>query len=335
VASIDAAREAALKGAQLNRQLLAFARRQPLQARSVAPMALISNMRSMLARTIGENVEIKLADAADTWLIHVDPVQLESALLNLAVNARDAMPSGGTLTIETTTFAVAHDARDSLPELPPGDYVVISVTDSGAGIAPEHQSLIFEPFFTTKAAGEGTGLGLSMIYGFVKQSGGTIRFHSDLGAGTTMRLYFPRDVAGKDVGMVEAEVAAPTPCGRDETVLVLEDNLALRMVVISQLNSLGYRTIEAVDAETALARLHGEPKIDLLFTDIVMPGGMDGIELARTARTIRPKLKVMYTSGFAGAQAATLGRDIAGNLLNKPYRKLDLARRLREALDSE
>jgi PAS domain S-box-containing protein len=321
---------ASLRGAELNRSLLAFSRQQPINPRSVDINALLANLTKMLQRTLGEKIRVQMNLPERLPPVLIDPPQLEASVLNLSINARDAMPSGGTLTIETANCHIDKDNAAADPELPPGDYIGVAVSDSGTGMSPEVKARVFEPFFTTKPAGQGTGLGLSMVYGFVKQSGGHVRIYSEVGHGTTVRLYLPQDKTAKEIKAVDPANAAALPRG-DETVLVVEDNEQLRRVAVARLRSLGYTTIEAANAAEAMAALRSDARIDLLFTDIVLPGGVDGRALARDAGTIRPSLKTVFTSGFV---PKVLGDTLAGlDILEKPYRAADLAARIRRALD--
>jgi PAS domain S-box-containing protein len=323
--------DAAIKGADLTRRLLAFARRQQLQPERIAVNDLVTNIVGLLARTLGERIAISVNLADDVWPVHVDPAQLEASLVNLATNARDAMPKGGRLTIATANRVLDAEYAAAHAELLPGDYAMIEVSDTGTGIAPEAMARVFEPFFTTKEPGQGTGLGLSMVFGFVKQSGGHINVYSEVGAGTTFRLYLRR----ASEATIEAAATQPAPAvaGGDETVLVVEDNPGIRRIVGRQLGQLGYRVIEANNAADALAVLAAEPVV-LLFTDIVMPGEMDGVELARTALARLPELKVILTSGFPEIRVGSNGERLTGiSLLTKPYRREDLALIIRETLD--
>jgi signal transduction histidine kinase/ActR/RegA family two-component response regulator len=325
---------AALKGSELTQQLLAFSRRQPLAPKVIDLNTLVSNMTTMLSRTIGENIELRLVQSNVGLPTQADPSQVESALLNLVINARDAMPAGGVLTVETGRFEADADYAAANPDAAPGAYSVVAVSDSGLGIAPDVLPKVFEPFFTTKGVGKGSGLGLSMIYGFAKQSAGHVRIYSELGHGTTVRLFLP---AAVELGLVPA-AAAPVrelPRSHDETVLVVEDNEEVRRIAVRQLGELGYRVLEAENGAAALRVLHANPGVDLLFTDVVMPGGMNGMELVETARRERPGLKVLYTTGFTEAAANTSGGFTGSDgLISKPYRKADLALRLREALEA-
>ena len=322
--------DAALRGADLTRRLLAFARRQPLQPERVGINELVSSIVGLLGRTLGERIPIRVNLATDLWPVLVDPAQLEASLVNLATNARDAMPNGGALIIATANRVLDGEYAAGHSELVPGDYVMIEVSDTGTGIPPEIMTRVFEPFFTTKEPGKGTGLGLSMVFGFAKQSGGHINVYSEPGKGTTFRLYLPR---------AEAEATRPTQSetlpvgGGSETILIVEDNEGIRRVVTRQLTRLGYRVIEAQDAAAALESLDVE-EIALLFTDIVMPGAMDGVELAREAMARWPGLKVVLTSGFPELRLNGEADALAGlRLLSKPYRREELARALRETLD--
>jgi CheY-like chemotaxis protein len=270
--------------------------------------------------------------APDLWSTRIDPSETENAILNLAINARDAMPKGGTVGIETQNVRLDHDYAYSNPEVAVGDYVQLSVSDTGTGMSAEVIERCFEPFFTTKGIEKGTGLGLSMVYGFVKQSGGHIKIYSELGHGTMVTIYLPRS-GGAATDRAPAE-AADAPARGSELVLMVEDNKDLRLVTVKQLTDLGYRTLEAENAKAALAILAERPDIDLLFTDIVMPGGMTGTELAREAKRLYPRLKILLTSGYTARAMANGFHDIEGlELLNKPFRKRDLAARLRSVLE--
>ena len=332
---------ACLRGAELTRQLLAFSRRQPLNPETVDAAETLGTLTRLLSRTLGEHVTLSLrvddgSELGKLWPVVVDRTQLETSLLNLAVNARDAMPQGGTLTIELSNARLDQTYADHNLEVTPGDYVQVAVSDTGSGMAPETVARAFDPFFTTKAPGRGTGLGLSMVYGFIKQSGGHIKIYSELGRGTTIKLWLPRaKSAGANLAERARRDGEPMPRG-SETVLVVEDNVDIRKVALRQLGELGYRTLEAGDAAEALVVLGNGARIDLLFTDIVMPGGKDGRALARAATDLKPGLKVLFTSGFtrAGADGNGNGTEpLSAPLLSKPYRKQQLAHKLREILD--
>ena len=324
---------AALRGAEVTRQLLAFSRRQPLQPKLVAPNDIVRGMTKLLSRAIGEQIKVRLELPEDAWPVVIDPAQLESALLNLAVNARDAMPEGGSLTVETTNFVFDEEEAQAHVEGKAGEYVMVAVSDTGTGMSPDVLKRVFEPFFSTKGVGKGTGLGLSMVYGFVKQSGGNAKIYSEVGRGTTIRLYLPR--AADEAPPVDATETMVALSHGGERVLVVEDNDALRRLALRQLRDLGYEVIEANDGVAGLSVLEGDAAVDLLFTDIVMPGGVDGRELAKRAAALRPGIKVLYTSGFTAAAGAEVAVELADRLLSKPFRKTELARRVRAALDGQ
>jgi PAS domain S-box-containing protein len=319
---------AAVRGSDLTRRLLAFARKQTLEPRSVDINALVDNMRAMLERTLGVDIEINVNTTPDLLPALVDAHQLEGALLNLCLNARDAMPHGGTLTVETSNVSIQYSFPDDYHELEPGDYVALAVTDTGTGIDPQHIKHVFEPFFTTKPSGKGTGLGLSSVFGFVKQSNGTISVYSEPGAGTTVMVYLP--VAREDASQLARNCAAESR-GGNETILIVEDDEQVRELASNVLGGqLGYTVHVKQDASSALEFLASGGSVDLVFTDIMMPG-MNGREFARLARQQRPGLKVLFTSGFSEHE----GVPNAGvNLLAKPYSLRDLARRVREMLDT-
>ncbi|MGQ9927310.1 MAG: PAS domain S-box protein [Chloroflexaceae bacterium] len=324
---------AAQRGAALTQHLLAFARRQALDPRAVDVNRLITGMDELIRRALGEHIAIQLILAPDLWRALVDPAQLESALLNLCINARDAMPMGGTLTIETANVLLDQQYADRSMEVTPGAYVLVAVSDTGTGIAPEHLPHVFEPFFTTKEHGKGSGLGLSMVYGFVKQSRGHVTIYSEPGQGTTVRLYLPRTV--EEAAGYETNVTGAWR-GENETILLVEDDEAVRHFARQQLTSLGYRVLEARTGPEALELVRAHDEIALLFTDIVMPGGISGRELVRAARQVRPGLKVLYTSGYTENVIVHHGHlDPGVLLLSKPYRRADLARKVREALLAE
>jgi signal transduction histidine kinase/CheY-like chemotaxis protein len=324
------ARDAALRGADLTRRLLAFARRQPLQPRRVDPNELVAGAVKLLRPLLGEHIEIALDLGRDLWPVVTDAAQLEASLVNLATNARDAMPGGGTLGIATRNAPLDADYTARHPYVAEGDYVLVEVSDTGTGMPPDVASRVFEPFFTTKEQGKGTGLGLSMVFGFMKQSGGHINVYSEVAIGSTFRLYFPRAEAG-EAAAESGRADEPALRGANEAVLVVEDNAALRRVALRQVAELGYRVREAASAQAALESIALDPAVDLLFTDVVMPGGMDGRQLAEIVRRRWPHIKVLLTSGFPGSVVST---EKAGPpLLNKPYRKDELARALREVLE--
>jgi PAS domain S-box-containing protein len=327
-----AALEAALSGAELTRRLLAFARRQPLQPEKVDANALIAGITKLLTRTLGENVKIKLDLDPTIKPIFVDRVQLETAITNLANNARDAMPAGGQLIINTRNGYLDRDYVAKHTEVEPGDYVTIEISDTGQGMTPEIAEHIFEPFYTTKGVGKGTGLDLSMVFGFMKQSAGHINVYSEPGRGTTFRLYLRPVQASLSERLVEAPPLQPQ-YSNEETILVVEDNSSLRAVAVKQLAAIGFRVLEVENAQKALDVLEGEPNIDLIFTDVVLPGDMDGYALARTLKERYPRPKILMTSGFPGMRFN--GSELAERLplLSKPYRREDLIRMVREVLD--
>ncbi|HEX4505601.1 MAG TPA: ATP-binding protein, partial [Alphaproteobacteria bacterium] len=323
--------EAAERGAELTRSLLAFARRQPLQPVRLELDVLIGSQVKLLSRLLGEDVQIRL-DLADTICpVVADPAQLQAALTNLATNARDAMPKGGKLTIATAHSKIDGDYAAANPDVPPGDYALIEVTDTGSGMPAEVRSRIFEPFYSTKEE-RGTGLGLSMVFGFMKQSGGHISVYSEVGVGTTFRLYLPCSQVPEEK---KTDLRADGPlAGRNETVLAVEDSEPLRRIVVRQLRGLGYRVLEATGAAEALQTLDTE-HVDLLFTDVVMPGGIDGFALTELARQKRPGIKVILTSGFPQSRFSTEMQPGSFHLLSKPYRKGDLALLVRNVLDEQ
>ena len=331
-ALLKEAQDTAQLGAQLTERLLAFGRRQPLQPKLTDVGQLIQELSVLIRRTLGETIEVRLHIAPRLRRTLVDPGQLQNALLNLAINARDAMPDGGTLTIEASNAELDADYAQAHAEVRPGRYVMIAVTDTGAGMSAAVQEHAFEPFFTTKALGAGSGLGLSMVYGFVKQSKGHVQLYSEVGRGTTVRLYLPQSEAAE-----QAEETAGPPLAAfkaaGETVLVVEDDPRVRRVSVARLLDLGYRVLEAETGPAALVLLQRHPEIDLLFTDTVMPGGMNGGDLAREARARRPELKVLFTSGYAEPEIVRKGLVDDANWLRKPYTAVDLARTLHALLD--
>ena len=322
--------DAAWRGADLVQQLLAFARKQPLQPQSTDVNRLVLDTAKLLRPTLGESLEIKMTLEQDAWPAMIDPSQLGTALINLAVNARDAMPSGGELILETgnvmldASFATIH-AEEVRPRL----YVMIAVTDTGVGIPADIRDRVFEPFFTTKEVGQGTGLGLSMVYGFVKQSGGHIKIDSKEGHGTTFKLYLPR--SNESVAPIERPVTAAE--GGEETILVVEDDALVRQYVVAQLESLHYAVLAAASGREALDMIAAGRAFDLLFTDVILGSGLNGPALADEILRLRPGVKVLYTSGYTKDAMATHGRIDPGiALIHKPYRKIELARKIRAVL---
>jgi PAS domain S-box-containing protein len=335
----------AKRAATLTQQLLAFSRRQPLSPRPTDVNQLVLGMSGLLDRTLGETVEVRTVLADALWQVEVDANQLESALINLAVNARDAMPGGGRLTIETANVHLDEEYTAGNAEVRPGRYVVICVSDTGSGMTKEVLERAFEPFFTTKEVGRGTGLGLSQVYGFVAQSGGHVKIQSEAGEGTAVRIYLPH-LAG--AAAAEPPEAGPdTPKGRNtETVLVVEDDQDVRRYTVEVVRELGYQVIGAPDGPSALDLLRRrDAPVTLLFTDVVLPGGMDGRELAAEARRRHPELKVLFTTGYArgavgagaaGSSGMREGTGISGmQLVPKPFSYADLALKIRAALDGK
>lgn len=330
---IDDSMTAALNGADLTRSLLAFGRRQPLQPRQIDLNKLMADQIRLLGRTLGEQIIISADAAGDVWPMVVDPSQLRSALTNLAVNARDSMRNGGNLFFRTFNAIIGEKEIQRDRRLRPGEYVVVEVSDTGAGISPKDLPQIFEPFFTTKELGKGSGLGLSMVYGFVQQSGGQITVRSVVGKGTTFRLYLPRATTAETVENTVA--ASEMPAHNNETILVVDDDASVRKSVVAQLTKQGYGTVEASAGPDALALIAGNQPIDLLFTDIVMPGGMSGMELARAGRECRPGLKVLFTSGYPGSAYDEIDSFTGYAILSKPYRRGELQRVIRGILDND
>jgi len=333
---IGAAQSGARRAAALTQRLLAFSRRQTLDPRPTDVNKLIAGMEDFLRRSVGPTVEIEVVGAGGLWMTKIDPSQLENALLNLCLNGRDAMaPDGGRLTIETANKWLDERAAKSR-ELPPGQYVSVSVTDTGTGMTPEVIERAFEPFFTTKPLGEGTGLGLSMIYGFVRQSGGQVRIYSEVGKGTTMCLYLPRaiEVAGTE------EDEAPTVLvggveGAGEIVLVVDDEDTVRMLVVEILDELGYTSVEAADGPAALKQLQAEGRIDLMITDVGLPGGLNGRQIADAARLSRPDLKILFITGYAENAVVGNGHLEPGmEVITKPFVMSALAAKIRDMIES-
>jgi PAS domain S-box-containing protein len=323
---------AAVRGAELTSRLLAFARKQALEPRAVNVNQLVTGMEPLLRRTLGEHIDIELVCGAGVWPALIDPGQLEDALLNLCLNARDAMPGGGRLTLETANTRLDHDYAEQHPSVEPGQYILVAVSDTGHGISADILERVFEPFFSTKEKGKGTGLGLSMVYGFIKQSGGHINVYSEHGEGTTVRMYLPRSQAQplpKKANRKETESA-----GGKESILVVEDDTFVRRFAVRELVRLGYSVFEAENGPAALELLSMTGPVDLLFTDVVMPGGLSGRRLADEVSQRHPSVKVLFTSGYTDNAIVHHGRlDPGVHLLAKPYRRIDLARTVRRVLD--
>jgi PAS domain S-box-containing protein len=328
---LSRAREGALRGATLTHRLLAFSRKQALAPRSIDARALIDGMSDLLRRTLGETIEIEVTGDTDPWRCEADPGQLESALLNLAINARDAMLGGGGLAIETHNIDLDEHAAVRA-DVMPGRYVMIVVTDTGCGMVQDVLDKAFEPFYTTKEIGQGSGLGLSMVYGFVRQSNGQVTIDSEPGVGTTVKLYLPESAAVEDDAQLVGPDDAPRAGG--ETILVVEDDPDVRTLTVTLLSELGYEILEASDAAGALRVLDGSPRINLLFTDVVLPGGMNGPELAAEIRRRRPGMAMLFTSGYT--EEAIIHQDRLEDeieLLNKPFKRSDLAQKIRAVLE--
>jgi PAS domain S-box-containing protein len=331
--SLEQVTRAAQRAATLTSQLLAFSRRQPLNPKVTDVNRLLQGLSDLIRRTLGEHISVETVLSGGLWRIEIDANNLEMALLNLAVNARDAMPRGGKLTIETANAHLDEEYASRFIEISPGQYVCISISDTGSGMTQEVMARAFDPFYTTKPPGQGTGLGLSQVFGFVKQSGGHIRLYSEVGEGTTVRIYLPRSHASE----AEEPVAytAPHVVGRDtETVLVVEDDPAVRAYSTDCLRDLGFSVLEAPDGPTALRMLNAHQEIKLIFTDVGLPG-MNGRELANEARRLRPSLPIMFTTGYARNAIVHQGRlDPGVELITKPFSAHQLGTRLRELLDS-
>ena len=324
---------AAERGAELTNRLLAFGRRQTLAPRDVDSNELIQGMTALLRRTLPELVEIDLHPTANLWPARVDPGQLEVALLNLALNARDAMPGGGRLTIGTANVQFDSPPGEQIDSIEPGQYVAVSVTDTGTGMTREVLQRAFDPFFTTKEVGKGSGLGLSMVYGFARQSGGTVMIDTALGRGTAVTIYLPR-APGDVVPVMPPRPAENAPRGH-EIVLVVEDDTLVRNHVCALLRGLGYTVLNAADGREALGILQSDAAIDLLFTDIVMPGGVDGASLGELALDLRPGLRLLFTTGYAEDRVLTHGDPKRpARVVQKPYRRAELANKIRAALDT-
>ena len=324
----------AQRAATLTARLLAFARRQPLDPKPIEPGRLVTGLADLLQRTLGETVALETVSGAGLWRTLVDPGELENALVNLAVNARDAMPGGGRLTIETSN-AYLDDAyvADIAEPVSPGQYVLIAVTDTGIGMDREILERVFEPFFTTKEVGKGTGLGLSQVYGFVRQTGGHIRIYSELGVGTTIKIYLPRSLADASAGPNPREDAPEH--GGSETILVVEDHEDLRSYSTGVLRELGYVVLEAANGRSALEMLQSHNDVDLLFTDVVLPEGMDGRQLSQEAIRRRPGMKVLFTTGYTRNAIVHNGKlDADVHLITKPFSFGELAAKVRAMLDT-
>ena len=332
---ISEAAAASERGAELVRRLLAFARKQQLEPRAINLNERLPDIVQLLGRTLGEAVQVATRPAPDLWDALADPTQVDDAIVNLAINARDAMPEGGTLAIETANIYLDEEYAENHVDVTAGEYVMLAVCDTGMGMTAQVAARALEPFFTTKPAGRGTGLGLSQVYGFVKQSGGHMTIYSEPGFGTTVKLYLPRSTPSAAQLERETNKAGLPPRG-NESILVVEDNLEVRRLVRRQLTELGYHVHEAAHGPEALRLVQSAVPLDLMFTDIVMPEGMTGYELAQLARETRPGLKVLFTSGYTAIGGGQDKEDlVGGHLLSKPYRKRDLAHFVRAVLDHD
>ncbi|HEV7927838.1 MAG TPA: ATP-binding protein, partial [Verrucomicrobiae bacterium] len=330
---ISTAQGAANRAAALTHRLLAFSRRQTLDPKATDVNRLIESMTDLIKNTLGPEIEMATTTAPDLWMTLVDPNQLENALLNLCINARDAMPDGGKLKIETANRNLDGVEAFSF-EMRPGEYVCLSVADTGTGMSDEVVQRAFDPFYTTKPLGQGTGLGLSMIYGFAKQSGGQVRISSALGRGSTINLFLPRHSEQKQTAENSADDFLSAPrAGAGETVLIVDDEPSVRMLVSEVLGELGYKAIESADGASALQVLRSDTRIDLLVTDVGLPGGMNGRQLADFGRTARPALKVLFITGYAEKAAMGVeGFDKGIAILTKPFAMDGLAARIKELL---
>jgi PAS domain S-box-containing protein len=329
---ISAAQGAASRAAALTHRLLAFARRQTLDPRLIAPNKLITEMEEMIRRTVGPEIKLEMALASHLWPTLCDPNQLENAILNLCINARDAMPNGGRLTIETAN-GMLDERCAQLQGMHAGDFVSICVTDTGTGMPPDVVAHAFEPFFTTKPTGQGTGLGLSMIYGFTRQSGGQVRIYSEVGAGTTVHIYLPRHQGEVDTEVLRPGLPEAPRAAAGETVLIIDDEPTVRMLVTEVLEGLGYAAIEAADGVSGLKVLQSDVRIDLLITDVGLPGGMNGRQMADIARQSRPKLRVLFITGYAENAAIGHGHLEPGTqALTKPFSMEALASRVKSII---
>jgi CheY-like chemotaxis protein len=330
--AIDQVTRGAQRAVTLTQQLLAFSRRQPLNPKPTDINRLVAGMSDLVRRTIGENIAVETVLAGGLWRVEIDAHQLESALLNLAVNARDAMPEGGKLTIETANAHLDDGYADKYPELTAGQYVVVCVTDTGTGMSADVIAHAFEPFYTTKPIGQGTGLGLSQVYGFVKQSGGHVKLYSEVGDGTSVKIYLPRMTAAGTEDQ-ETPVIVPPTGGRHEVILVVEDDDDVRLFTTESLRDLGFTVREANDGPSALKQLEQHRDVQLIFTDVGLPG-MNGALLVAAARALRPDIKVLFTTGYARNAIVHQGRLDAGvELITKPFTRVQLASRIRDVLD--
>ncbi len=331
-ARVQAVLRAAMRAAELTQRLLAFSRQQPLHPKAIDPGTLVAGMIDMLRRSLGEAIDIEFVMGKGLWTATADPSQLESAVLNLAINARDAMSGAGTLVIEAGNAVLDEDYAARRESVEAGDYVLLAISDTGTGMSKELLERVFEPFFTTKEVGKGTGLGLSMVFGFARQSSGHVAIYSEEGKGTTVKLYLPR--TRESAENTTAPANRDVPRGRGETVLVVEDDEDVRELAVLLLGELGYRVLEAADGKSGLVVLEESPGVDLLLVDLVLAGGMSGRDLANEAARRNAGLKVLFMSGYAENAAQLNGwLDKGAELLQKPFRKRDLATKVRDVLD--
>jgi CheY-like chemotaxis protein len=331
---VHTAMRAAMRGADLTRRLLSFARRQILDPTVVDVNRQLTAFNDLLQRTLGDSIEVRMVHSPGTWHTRIDAGQFENSILNLAINARDAMPQGGRLTLRTQNVVLDSVFCHDNPQVEPGEYVSISVSDTGGGIDPEILKRVFEPFFTTKESGKGSGLGLAMVHGFAEQSGGIALIESQKGRGTTVKLYLPR--CPEEQTEREDTIVTKAAPGGNETILVVEDDADLRETVVTALGQLGYRALAASNADAAMRILSGPERIDLLFTDVMMPGGILGPTLAKRARELRPGIEVLFTTGYVDTSALSTTAGLsATDIIHKPYRNEELALRIRYVLDQE
>jgi signal transduction histidine kinase len=330
----DSALQAARRAVMVTQRLLAFASLQPLAPKPINVNGLVSGMSDLLHRTLEESIGVKTVLGSGIWMVEVDPNQLESAVLNLVVNARDAMQGVGRLTIETHNTMLDRNSMQGTPDVIPGEYVSLAVTDSGCGMEQSVIERAVEPFFTTKEVGKGTGLGLSQVYGFTKQSGGYLKIHSTVGQGTSVEIFLPRFI-GEASAEAQSNGWTPVKSVGNETILIVEDDDDVRLFSVEILRELGYRVLEAEDGPTAIGLIRNDESIDLLFTDVVLPGGLNGAALAAEALAIRPTLAVLYTSGYDRNAISNHGRLAAGvELITKPFSYDALTSRVRQILDA-
>ncbi|WP_233553342.1 response regulator [Teichococcus wenyumeiae] len=329
---VNAAQGAAKRAAALTHRLLAFSRRQTLDPKPTDANRLVAGMEELVRRTMGPAITVEMVTAGGLWPTLVDPHQLENALLNLCINARDVMPAGGRLTIETANrWLDSQAARDQ--DLPPGQYISLCVSDTGTGMTPEVAAKAFDPFFTTKPLGQGTGLGLSMIYGFARQSGGQVRIYSEPGQGANVCIYLPRHRGEAEAAEAPPERSTARRFGQGETVLVVDDEPTVRMLVTEVLEELGYAALEAADGPAGLRLLQSDAPIDLLVSDVGLPGGMNGRQMANAAREVRPDLKVLFITGYAENAVVGNGYLEPGmHVMTKPFALDALATRIRDVI---